>query len=31
VQTARVRFTDTFIRRAGEWFLTQTKEAPARR
>ena len=31
VQTARVRFTDTFVRRAGEWFLTQTKEAAARR
>jgi hypothetical protein len=30
VQTARVRFTDTFVRRAGEWFLTQTKEGPAR-
>jgi hypothetical protein len=29
VQRARVRFTDTFVRRAGEWFLTQTKEAPA--
>jgi len=31
VQTARVRFTDTFVRRAGEWFLAQTKEAAARR
>ena len=30
VQTARVRFTDSFVRRAGEWFLTQTKEGPAR-
>lgn len=30
MQTARVRFTDTFVRRAGEWFLAQTKEAPAR-
>lgn len=30
-QTARVRFTDTFLRRAGEWYLTQTKEAAARR
>jgi Domain of unknown function (DUF4440) len=30
VQTGRVRFTDTFVRRAGEWFLSQTKEAPAR-
>src|SRR5579859_4145062 len=30
MQTARVRFTDTFIRRAGEWLLTQTKEAGAR-
>ena len=30
MQTARVRFTDTFIRRAGEWFLTQTKESGAR-
>lgn len=30
VQTARVRFTDSFVRRAGEWFLAQTKEAPAR-
>lgn len=30
MQTARVRFTDTFVRRAGEWFLTQTKESPAR-
>jgi uncharacterized protein DUF4440 len=27
MQTARVRFTDNFVRRAGEWFLTQTKEA----
>ena len=31
VQTARVRFTDTFVRRAGEWFLIQTKEAGVRR
>jgi hypothetical protein len=30
VQTARVRFTDTFVRRAGEWVLVETKEAPAR-
>jgi hypothetical protein len=30
MQTARVRFTDSFVRRAGEWFLTQTKEGPAR-
>jgi len=30
MQSARVRFTDTFIRRAGEWVLTQTKEAAAR-
>ena len=30
-QTARVRFTDTFVRRAGEWYLTQTKEAAAPR
>ncbi|MFL6436132.1 MAG: nuclear transport factor 2 family protein [Terriglobales bacterium] len=30
VQTARVRFTDTFVRRAGEWALVQTKEGPAR-
>jgi uncharacterized protein DUF4440 len=30
MQSARVSFTDTFIRRAGEWVLTQTKEAPAR-
>lgn len=30
-QTARVSFTDTFVRRAGEWFLIQTKEAAARR
>jgi hypothetical protein len=29
-QTARVHFTDTFIRRAGEWLLTQTKESAAR-
>lgn len=29
MQSARVRFTDTFVRRAGEWFLVQTKEAPA--
>jgi len=31
MQTARVRFTDTFVRRAGEWYLAQTKEAAARR
>jgi len=31
MQTARVRFTDSFVRRAGEWFLTQTREAAARR
>jgi hypothetical protein len=30
VQTARVRFTDTFVRRAGEWVLVETKEGPAR-
>jgi hypothetical protein len=30
MQSARVSFTDTFIRRAGEWILAQTKEAPAR-
>ena len=30
MQTARVRFTDTFIRRAGEWLLAQTKEGAAR-
>jgi len=30
-QTARVRFTDTFVRRAGEWYLTQTKESAAPR
>jgi len=30
MQTARVRFTDTFIRRAGEWLLTQTREAGAK-
>ena len=30
MQTAKVRFTDSFIRRAGEWVLTQTKEAGAR-
>jgi hypothetical protein len=30
MQSARVRFTDTFIRRAGEWVLVQTKEAAAR-
>jgi Domain of unknown function (DUF4440) len=29
MQSARVRFTDTFIRRAGEWVLTQTREAAA--
>ena len=31
MQTARVRFTDTFVRRAGEWYLTQTKESAAAR
>ena len=31
MQTARVRFTDTFVRRASEWYLAQTKEAAARR
>jgi hypothetical protein len=30
VQRARVRFTDSFLRRAGEWVLMQTKEAAAR-
>jgi hypothetical protein len=30
VQTARVRFADTFVRRAGEWQLAQTKESAAR-
>jgi ketosteroid isomerase-like protein len=30
VQRARVRFTDSFLRRAGEWVLMQTKEAVAR-
>ncbi len=30
MQSARVRFTDTFIHRAGEWLLMQTKEAAAR-
>jgi len=30
IQSARVQFTDTFIRRAGEWVLIQTKEAAAR-
>jgi hypothetical protein len=30
VQSARVQFTDTFIRRAGEWFLAETREGPAR-
>ena len=30
MQSARVRFTDLFVRRAGEWVLTQTKEAAAR-
>ena len=30
MQSARVSFTDTFLRRAGEWVLAQTKEAPAR-
>ena len=31
MQTARVRFTDSFVRRAGEWFLMQTREAAVRR
>lgn len=30
MQTARVRFTDTFVRRAGEWLLVETREAAAR-
>jgi len=30
MQSARVQFTDTFIRHAGEWVLTQTREAAAR-
>jgi len=30
VQKARVRFVDSFVRRAGEWVLIQTKEAAAR-
>ena len=30
MESARVHFTDSFIRRAGEWVLTQTKEAAAR-
>lgn len=30
MQSARVRFTDTFLRRAGEWVLVQTREAAAR-
>lgn len=30
MQTARVHFADTFVRRAGEWLLTQTKETAAR-
>lgn len=30
MQSARVHFTDLFVRRAGEWVLTQTKEAAAR-
>ena len=30
MQTARVHFADTFIRRAGEWFLMQTRESAAR-
>jgi len=30
MQTARVHFTDTFVRRAGEWLLIQTKESSAR-
>jgi len=30
LQTAHVRFADTFIRRAGEWLLMQTKESGAR-
>jgi len=31
MQTSRVRFTDSFVRRAGEWFLMQTREAAVRR
>jgi hypothetical protein len=31
MQTAHVRFTDTFVRRAGEWYLMQTKESAAAR
>jgi hypothetical protein len=30
MQTARVHFTDSFVRRAGEWFLTQTRESGSR-
>ena len=30
VDPPKVRFTDTFVRRAGEWLLIETKEAPAR-
>jgi hypothetical protein len=30
MQTARVHFTDTFVRRAGEWFLAQTRESGSR-
>lgn len=30
MESARVRFTDSFVRRAGEWVLTQTKESAAR-
>ncbi|HWC17751.1 MAG TPA: DUF4440 domain-containing protein, partial [Terriglobales bacterium] len=30
VQKARVRFTDSFLQRAGEWVLTQTKESAVR-
>ena len=30
MKSARVHFTDSFIRRAGEWVLVQTKEAAAR-
>lgn len=30
VQTAHVRFTDTFVRRAGEWLLMESRESAAR-
>ncbi len=30
VQKARVRFVDSFIRRAGEWVLLETKESAVR-